>query len=534
MPNVQVNATISARDAASKNIKKVNAALGTLGNTARSIGSDFRKLGLGAIGLAAGVGAFTASAIKDAAADEAATAKLNAALKARGLATESVLAAVERQIVAGQKLAFTDDEVRASVEASTRFTKNYSQATKIQNVAMELARSTGMSLADATIQVGKAYQGNGGKLLKTLGIEAKAIKGQQALNAILGKTKGSAAAYADTVEGSFQVLAIGAQELKEQFGDAFLPAVGKLFKGLAPYIERFSKLIAANTPKLQVWADTIVNKILANLPALFSKFERFVPKALKSVEGFVDKISGIGKEADGLLGPGGSITLLVTGIGAAFGGLKGAITANLVKDGMDPFTALVVANIAAQIPASLAAALTSAIVNQAIAAYGAKMAAATVLTNTVPTKGGSPLDFIKQLFGFGAPVAAGTAVTAGGAAATTGVAAAAATAATVAAAAVIPVAAFAVAYDHQTKMADAFSNLITRLDLKNRTTPLITAPTGTDSQSELVRTLFFSGYKPPVTATDGTTTNNIYIGTGKVDTVVSDSLTRLGRRGRNQ
>jgi hypothetical protein len=73
-------------------------------------------------------------------------------------------------------------------------------------------------------------------------------------------------------------------------------------------------------------------------------------------------------------------------------------------------------------------------------------------------------------------------------------------------------------------MADAFSSLITKLDLKNRTTPLITAPTGTDSQSELVKTLFFSGYKPPVTET---TTNNIYIGTGKVDTVVTESLKRI-------
>jgi hypothetical protein len=510
MPNVQVNATISARDAASKNIKKVNSALGTLGNTARSIGSDFRKLGLGAIGLAAGVGAFTASAIKDAAADQAATAKLNAALKARGLATESVLAAVEKQIVAGQKLAFTDDEVRASVEASTRFTKNYSTATKIQNVAMELARSTGMSLADATIQVGKAYQGNGGKLLKTLGIEAKAVKGQQALNAILGKTKGSAAAYADTVEGSFQVLAIGAAELKEQFGDAFLPAVGKLFKGLAPYIDRFSKLIAKNTPKLQQWADTIVNKILNNLPALFAKFERYVPKALKGIEGFIDKISGIGKEADGLLGPGGSITLLVTGIGAAFGGLKGAITANLVKGGLDPFTALIVGNIAAQIPVALANALISSLVTKAVAGFGASLAAATTTAT--------------------AASAAGAAAAGGGAA----VAAASITAIVgTALLAAIPIVAGAFAVDSsikQAQMADALVKLAQKLDIKNRTTPLVTAPTGTDTQSEIVRMLFF----PKATTSESTTTNNIYIGTGKVDTVVSDSITRLARRGRNQ
>jgi hypothetical protein len=486
MANIAVNATISARDAASKNIKTVNKALGTLGNTASQIGADFRKVALGIAGVAAGVGAFTVSAIKGAAADEAATAKLTAALKARKLGTDSVLAAVERQIIAGQKLAFTDDEVRASIEASTRFTKNYSQATKIQNVAMELSRATGMSLADATIAVGKAFQGNGGKLLKTLGINAKVIKGQAALNAILAKTKGSAAAYADTLEGSFSVVAIQAGELKEQFGAAFLPAVTKLFKGLAPYMERFSGVITALTPKLQRFADQLVTKILDKLPMLMGQFEAEFPKAIIKVEQFIDKISGIGKGADDLLGPGGSITLLVTGIGAAFGGLKGAITANLVKGGVDPFTALIVANIAAQVPAALASALVSTIVNQAIAAYGAKMAAATV-TTTVAGGLGSAAGGVAA--GVGGTVATGAAGVAG------------VSAGVVAGALALPVA-----------------------------IPLALKALGFGEGS-----LAVSGMNPAmIAAAKAGTTNNIYIGTGKVDTVVTDSINRTGtfKRGR--
>lgn len=468
MANVTVNATISARDAASKNIKTVNKALGTLGNTASSIGADFKKVALGIAGLAAGVAAFTASAIKDAAADEAAAAKLTAALKARGIATESVLNAVERQIIAGQKLAFTDDQVRASVEASTRFTKGYKDALKIQNVAMELARATGMDLADATLAVGKAYQGNGSKLLKTLGINAKTISGQKALNAILAKTKGSAAAYADTLEGSFSVVSIQAGELKEQFGAAFLPAVTKLFKGLAPYMDRFSGIISKLTPKLQRFADQLVTKILDKLPMLMGQFESEFPKAIIKVEQFIDKIGGIGKGADDLLGPGGSITLLVTGIGAAFGGLKGAITANLVKDGMDPFTALVVANIAAQIPASLAGAITSQIVAGAVTKFGVAMAAAST---------GS--------------AAAGAAL-AGGAGAVAGFGGAA-----VAGAAALP---FGLA-----------------LGLK---------ALGVDK-------LAVSGV-PSSFGPNGPITNNIFIGTQKVDKVITDSINRTGtfKRGR--
>ena len=78
-------------------------------------------------------------------------------------------------------------------------------------------------------------------------------------------------------------------------------------------------------------------------------------------------------------------------------------------------------------------------------------------------------------------------------------------------------------------MANALGELARSLNLKTRTTPLITAPTGTDAQSNITRMLFFPGATPP----GGETTNNIYIGTGKVDTVVSDSLTRLRKQGRN-
>ena len=364
---------IVAKDAASSVMGKIGKSMGSLQNTAKKM---FAGIVAGAALAAGALAAFTVSAIKSAIQDEASTAKLNAALKARGFATKAVLAQVEKQIKSGQKLAYSDDEVRASVEASTRFTKKYSVATKIQTVAMDVARATHTSLADATIAVGKAYQGNGSRLLKTLGIEGKAIKGQAALNAIMGKSKGAAAAYADTVEGSFAILSDSASELKEQFGKAFLPAVGKLFKGLAPYLDRFAAFLSTQTPKIQAFADVLVTKILDKLPMLMSQFEQEFPKAVAGIGKFVDKISQIGQGADSLLGPGGSITLLISGIGAAFGGLKGVIATNLLKNGMDPFTALIVANIAATVPAALASAITSQIVAGAIAKFGVATAAA--------------------------------------------------------------------------------------------------------------------------------------------------------------
>ena len=516
MANVAVNATISARDAASKNIKTVNKALGALGKTAGSIGNDFKKVALGIAGVAAGVSVFAISAIKDAAADQAATAKLNAALKARKLATESVLAAVERQIVAGQKLAFTDDEVRASVEASTRFTKNYGVAQKIQTVAMDLSRQTGMSLADATIAVGKAYTGTGKKLLTTLGITTKNIKGQAALNAILAKTKGSAEAYGNTVEGSFASLAIGAAELKEQFGEIFLPAVTKLFKGLAPYTQRFSALLTSLTPKISKFADNLVDKILAKLPMFMGQLESEIPKVIIGIEQFIDKITGVGKTANEVLGEGGTVRVAITAIAGAFGGLKGAIAANLVKDGLDPFTALIVANIAAQVPAALASALTSQIVAKAVAAFGASTAAAAAGSAAVGGVGAAAatagliatataaLPFIMVAAGV---VAAGVAMAAL-------MTKAASTPAEISAAAIQQA-------NDPSGMSGAEGN--------NYIVPQ--GPGG------LLRSILYGQSVGTSFGAPGATTyltSNVYIGTGKVDTVISDSINRTGtfKRGR--
>ena len=370
---VTLNATISARDAASKNIKRVNSALSGLGNTAKQVGADFRKVALFTAALAAGAAAFTASAIKDAAADQAAQAKLLAALKARGLATESVTAAIDAQIAAAAKLGFTDDEVRASVEVSTRFTKNYAVAQKMQTVAMDLARSTGMSLEEATLAVGKAYQGTGGKLLKNLGITAKGVKGTAALNAILGKTKGSAEAYGKTAEGAFSALSIQAAELKESFGEAFLPAVTKLFIGLQPHLERFGNYIKAATPTIEKFTTELVDKFLAKLPGWIAAAEEKFPSILRQIGKFADDIKGVGKAADGLLGPGGSITLLVTGIGAAFGGLRGAIATNLIKGGVDPIKAYFISTVGAGVlqgvTDGLMKSLTSAAVTKFMALF---------------------------------------------------------------------------------------------------------------------------------------------------------------------
>jgi hypothetical protein len=419
---VTLNATISARDAASKNINRVNRSLSGLGNTAKQIGSDFKRVALFTSGLAVAAGAFTAVAIKGAVADAAAQAKMMAVLKARGLATESVTKAIDAQISAAAKLGFTDDEVRGSVEASTRFTKDYTVAQKMQTVAMDLARATGMTLEDATLQVGKAYTGTGAKLFKVLGITNKNIKGQKALDAILGKTGGTAKAYGETTEGAFAALSIQAAELQESFGAAFLPAVTKLFIGLQPHLERFGNYIKAATPTIEKFTVELVDKFLAKLPGWIAAAEEKFPSILRQIGKFADDIKGVGKSADGLLGPGGSITLLVTGIGAAFGGLRGAIATNLLKGGVDPIKAYFISTVGAGVLQGVIDGMTKSLTAAAVTKFLAlfKNIPVSVAPTGTPGAPGVPVP-VKP----GAP-SIPPVVPAGGAAATTGLGAVAA------------------------------------------------------------------------------------------------------------
>ena len=364
-----VNFSIVAKDAASRVLKNINKNLTGTRGIAATVGADLKKAALGVAGLASGIAYFTARAIQGAAADQASTAKLMATLKARKFATEGVTAAIDAQIAAGAKLGFTDDEIRGSVEASTRFTKKYSVAQKIQTTAMNLARATGMDLAEATLAVGKAYAGTGGKALKNLGITKQGIKGQEALNAILSKTRGTAAAYADTAEGAFTTLSIQAAELKESFGAAFLPAVTKLFKGLQPFLDRFSNYIKAATPDIQKFTDKLVSKFLAKLPGWIAAAEEKLPSLFRQFGDFVDSIKGIGKEADRVLGPGGAIRVAITGISAAFGGLRGAIATNLLASGVDPIKAYFISTASAGILTGVINGMTQALTTAAVTKF---------------------------------------------------------------------------------------------------------------------------------------------------------------------
>ena len=386
MADRSVNFAIYARDAASKVFKNLQRNMLGLRGAAKQIGSDLRKIGIGIAALTAGLVAFGVSAVRAAVADAAATAKLTQALKARGMATEANLAAINDMIIAGARLAYTDDEVRGSVEAATRFTKNFAAAQRISTVAMDLARTTGMTLDEATVAVGKAYQGNGSKLLTLLGIQTKdakgkkiLVKGNAALAAILGKVSGAADAYAETTAGAFGALQISLDETKESIGAALEPAVVKLLTRLRPLLDRLTGQINDNLPKIQDFATRVADKIADLAPRLVGFLERTAPKIAKWLSDGKRSLGDFGDTAEDLFGENGRLTVALAAIGAAFRGLSGAIAGALTAQGVDPITAYLVGTVSAGVISGVLSGLASTAVTAAIARFAGQMRVASTV-----------------------------------------------------------------------------------------------------------------------------------------------------------
>ena len=214
MANVAVNATISARDAASGNINKVNKSLKAL------------QFGFAAAGIAAAALAkFAFDAVKAAAEDEMSNARLNAALKARGFLTDDLASKVKEQTAAMAALGITDDQVRAGIEVGSRFFADQTTILEANSVAADVAAVTGASLADVVESIGKGAQGQL-KGLRALGVQVnKGATAQEILSAISAKYSGIADEIANTTGGKYLAAQVNINEKMEEFGYKLLPAV---------------------------------------------------------------------------------------------------------------------------------------------------------------------------------------------------------------------------------------------------------------------------------------------------------------------
>lgn len=194
---------------------------------------------------------FLLDAAKAAAEDEAATMRLEQALRNLGGNFDEHLKDVNAAIDAGQKLAFSDDEIRDSYQALAAATGDHEEALRRQKAAMDLARGANIPLAQATKMLGKLNEENV-EVFKKLGITLGDNANEaEALAAVQQKFGGQAEAYAKSTAGQFEILQLRIGEAKEAIGAALLPVMTTLGTVLATQIiPAFEAVATATGPAL--------------------------------------------------------------------------------------------------------------------------------------------------------------------------------------------------------------------------------------------------------------------------------------------
>lgn len=184
---------------------------------------------------------------KSAAEDEKATARLGQTIKNLGGDFDAISGQVNDAIDAGQKLAFSDDDVRDSFQSLAVATGSAEEALKRQQMAMDLARGAGIPLATASKMLGKVTEENV-DAFKKLGINiAEGASEAEALAAVQKKFAGQADAYAKSTAGQFEQAQLALGEIQESIGSALLPvltAVGKALADNLPAIQAFVGALA--------------------------------------------------------------------------------------------------------------------------------------------------------------------------------------------------------------------------------------------------------------------------------------------------
>jgi hypothetical protein len=207
---------ISSKDTASAVIDKLGKSIGNVGKAAsapvKALGSlggaigDVVKLGAGFAtgGLIAQAPGALLDMAKGAAADARATARLSQTLRNLPGDFDQMTGAVNDAISAGQKLAFSDDDIRDSFQFLATATGSSEEALKRQKVALDLARGANIPLAQASKLVGKVNEENV-DTFKKLGINiAEGASEAEALAAVQAKFAGQADTYAANTAGQFE------------------------------------------------------------------------------------------------------------------------------------------------------------------------------------------------------------------------------------------------------------------------------------------------------------------------------------------
>jgi phage-related protein len=209
---------------------------------------------VGKVAAVAGVAGVAVSAIAGmtsaAAEDAAEQERLAQAINAAGAATGDWQASVDAAIASGQRLAFTDTQIRDAMVPLVGATGDVTEANALLATAQDLARLKGVDLTTASEAVAKAHSGNETALARLIGVSGQGLTATETLAEAQRLGAGQAETYGASTAGSMEAASIGFSEVGETIGAAFLPMLQAILPVIIPLIEQIAELVKDLLPIL--------------------------------------------------------------------------------------------------------------------------------------------------------------------------------------------------------------------------------------------------------------------------------------------
>ena len=270
--DTQLQIVISALDNASATLKQI------ANNTAQAgeqvtASSESSSLSFGKLVESIGLAEIAVEALREtwgevkgffeesinAAVDASATmAQVKVDVANAGLAYSQIGPQIDAVAQKNEMLGFSQEDTQLSMGKLLLATGDYSQALKLNQLAMDLSRAKGIDLNDATVLIQQVMAGNT-RALKQYGISLdSATTSGEALNMLQQKLQGSSQAFADTSAGDMAIMKAQWEEMQVQVGEAFMPILKEVFTQFEEHLPEIISFLKGMADMLGKDFDNIV------------------------------------------------------------------------------------------------------------------------------------------------------------------------------------------------------------------------------------------------------------------------------------